>query len=131
MLKAGRLRPKSLRIGLTQIKVNTILVEQIGGFSWGEISMNMDPIVAFVIVLVIGVAAGIIAQRIARPSWLSRQIAGKGRADLTSALVGIAGAFIGFHIAAIVALSAGMIVLFVAAVIGAVLVLWGWREFRL
>ena len=34
---------------------------------------------------------------------------GKGRADLTSALVGIAGAFIGFHIAAIVALSAGMI----------------------
>ena len=36
-----------------------------------------------------------------------------------------------FHIAAIVALSAGMIVLFVAAAIGAVLVLWGWREFRL
>ena len=54
-----------------------------------------------------------------------------GRADLTSALVGIAGAFIGFHIAAIVALSAGMIVLFVAAAIGAVLVLWGWREIRL
>jgi len=51
--------------------------------------------------------------------------------DLTSALVGIAGAFIGFHIAAIVALSAGMIVLFVAAAIGAVLVLWGWREIRL
>ncbi len=93
--------------------------------------MNMDPTVAFVIVLVIGVAAGIIAQRIARPSWLSQQIAGKGRAALTSALVGISGAFIGFHIAAIVALSAGMIVLFVAAAIGAVLVLWGWREFRL
>ncbi len=105
-----------------------MLVEQIGGFGWGQISMNMDPTVAFVIVLVIGVAAGIIAQRIARPSWLSRQIAGKGRADLTSALVGIAGAFIGFHIAAIVALSAGMIVLFVSAVIGAVLVLWGGKS---
>jgi uncharacterized membrane protein YeaQ/YmgE (transglycosylase-associated protein family) len=44
--------------------------------------------------------------------------------------VGIAGAFIGVQIAAIVALSAGMIVLFVAAAIGAVLVLWGWREIR-
>jgi uncharacterized membrane protein YeaQ/YmgE (transglycosylase-associated protein family) len=93
--------------------------------------MNLDPTVTFMIVLVIGIAAGIIAQRIARPSWLSRQIAAKGRADLTSALVGIAGAFIGFHIAAIVALSAGMIVLFVAAAIGAVVVLWGWREIRL
>jgi len=93
--------------------------------------MNLDPTVAFIIVLVIGIAAGIIAQGVARPSWLSRQIAGKGRADLTSALVGIAGAFIGFPIAAIVAPSAGMMVLFVAAVVGAILVLWGWREFRL
>jgi uncharacterized membrane protein YeaQ/YmgE (transglycosylase-associated protein family) len=67
---------------------------------------------------------------LARASWLSRQIAG-GRADLTSALVGIAGAFIGFHIAALVALSAGMIVLFIAAIVGAVLVVWGWREIRL
>jgi uncharacterized membrane protein YeaQ/YmgE (transglycosylase-associated protein family) len=93
--------------------------------------MNLDPTVTFIIVLVIGIAAGIIAQQIARPSWLSRQIAGRGRADLTSVLVGIAGAFVGFHIAAIVALSAGMVVLFVAAAIGAVLVLWGWREIRL
>jgi hypothetical protein len=31
-----------------------------------EISMNLDPIVTFIIVLVIGIAAGIIAQRIAR-----------------------------------------------------------------
>jgi uncharacterized membrane protein YeaQ/YmgE (transglycosylase-associated protein family) len=93
--------------------------------------MNLDPAVTFIIVLVIGIAAGIIAQRIVRPSWLSRQIAGRSRADLTSALVGIAGAFIGFHIAAIVALSAGMIVLFVAAAIGAVLVLWARREIRL
>ena len=92
--------------------------------------MNLDPTVAFIIVLVIGIAAGIIAQGVARPSWLSRQI-GQRRADLTSALVGIAGAFIGFPIAAIVAPSAGMMVLFVAAVVGAILVLWGWREFRL
>ncbi len=92
--------------------------------------MNLGPAVTFIIVLIIGIAAGIITQVIARPSWPSRQGAGNGRVDLTSVLVGIAGAFIGFHIAAIVALSAGMIVLFVAAAIGAVLVLWGWRQIR-
>ena len=73
---------------------------------------------------------GIAAQRMARASWLSRQIAGGRRADLTSVLVGIAGAFIGFYIGALVALSAGMIVLFIAAVIGAALVVCGWREIR-
>jgi len=91
----------------------------------------MTPVVTFIIVLLIGIIVGIAAQRMARASWLSRQIAGGRRADLTSALVGIAGAFIGFHIAAIVALSAGMIVLFAAAAIGAAVVLWGWREIRL
>jgi uncharacterized membrane protein YeaQ/YmgE (transglycosylase-associated protein family) len=91
----------------------------------------MTPVVTFIIVLLIGIIVGIAAQRMARASWLSRQIAGGRRADLTSALVGIAGAFIGFHIAAIVALSAGMIVLFASAAIGAAVVLWGWREIRL
>lgn len=51
--------------------------------------MNLDPTITFIIVLLIGIAAGIIAQRSAPPSWLARQIAGKGRADLTSALVGL------------------------------------------
>ena len=91
----------------------------------------MTPVVTLIIILLIGIIVGIAAQRMARASWLSRQIAGGRRADLTSALVGIAGAFIGFHIAAIVALSAGMIVLFAAAAIGAAVVLWGWREIRL
>ena len=90
----------------------------------------MDPILVFTIVLLIGIVVGIAAQRMAGASWLSRQIAGGRRADLTSALVGIAGAFIGFHIGALVALSVGVIVLFIAAIIGAVLVVWGWREIR-
>jgi len=91
----------------------------------------MTPTLTFIIVLLIGVVVGIAAQRMARASWLSRQIAGGRRADLTSALVGIAGAFIGFHIGAIIALSAGMILLFIFAIVGAVLVLWGWREIKL
>ena len=91
----------------------------------------MDPTLTFIIVLVIGIAAGIIAQRVARPSWLSRQIAGGRRADLTSALVGVAGAFIGFHVAAIFLLAAGVGVLFLSAAIAAALVLRGWREIKL
>jgi uncharacterized membrane protein YeaQ/YmgE (transglycosylase-associated protein family) len=82
-------------------------------------------------VLLIGIVVGVAAQRMAPASWLSRQIVGGRRADLTSALMGIAGAFIGFHIGAIIALSAGMIRLFIFAIIRAVLVLWGWREIKL
>jgi uncharacterized membrane protein YeaQ/YmgE (transglycosylase-associated protein family) len=91
----------------------------------------MDPTITFILVLAIGLAAGFISQRIARRSWLSRQIAGGRRADLTSALVGVAGSFVGFHLAALAFLSAGEIVLLIAAAIGAALVLWGWREIRL
>jgi uncharacterized membrane protein YeaQ/YmgE (transglycosylase-associated protein family) len=92
---------------------------------------SMDPTLTFIVVLVIGIAAGIIAQRVARPSWLTRQIAGGRRADVTSALVGIAGAFIGFHLVALLLLASGLGVLFLGAAAGAILVLWGWREIKL
>ena len=91
----------------------------------------MDPALTFILVIVIGAAAGIIAQRLARPSWLTRQIAGGRRADFTSALVGIAGAFIGFHLATLLFLGGGVGVLLLFAAVGATLILWGWREFKL
>jgi uncharacterized membrane protein YeaQ/YmgE (transglycosylase-associated protein family) len=90
----------------------------------------VDPLLAFVIVLAIGIIAGIIAQRGLRASWLSRRLGGSTRSDVTSALVGIAGAFIGFHIAALV-LVGGPIVLFLGAIVGAALVLWAWKTVRL
>jgi uncharacterized membrane protein YeaQ/YmgE (transglycosylase-associated protein family) len=93
--------------------------------------MLLDPWLTFIIVLLIGIVTGIAFQRAARPSWLSRQIAGGRRADLTSALVGVAGAFIGFHLAALIFLAGGMLVVFLGAIVGAVLVLWAWREARL
>ncbi len=93
--------------------------------------MSLDPVLTFIIVLLIGIVAGIAFQRTARASWLSRQIAGGRRADLTAALVGIAGAFIGFHLAALIFLAGGMLVVFLGAILGAVLILWGWREIRL
>jgi len=89
----------------------------------------MDPTLTVLLVLLIGIVVGIGAMRLNRPSWLTRQIAGGRRAELTSALVGIAGAFIGFHVAALFAFST--LILLIGAIIGAVLIVWAWREVRL
>ena len=81
----------------------------------------MDPFIIFLLVLVIGIVVGVLFQRVRGQGWLTRQIAGR-RADFTAALVGIAGAFIGFHIVAL----AGLITLLVllGALVGALLVVW-------
>ena len=88
----------------------------------------MTPAATFLIVLVIGAAAGLIFDRLAGPGWLSRQIAGSTRSTVTSALVGIAGAFVGFHVADLLSLSG--IAALIGAVVGAGVVLWGWRSIR-
>lgn len=90
---------------------------------------GMDPILTFVIVLVIGIAAGLIYDRVAGPGWLGRQIAGARRGLVTSALVGVAGAFIGFHLAILLGLGGG-IPAYLGAALGAGLVLWLWRVMR-
>jgi uncharacterized membrane protein YeaQ/YmgE (transglycosylase-associated protein family) len=90
-----------------------------------------DPVVVFIIVLLIGIVAGCLAQWVTGTSWLSKQITGTGRVYVTSALVGIAGSFIGFHIASLLKLSAsGSIVPFIAVAVGAAVILWGWRVIR-
>ena len=86
-----------------------------------------DPGLTFVIVVLIGVAAGFLFDRLAGPSWLARQFTGSTRGLITSALVGIAGALIGYHIAALLALGGGVLTLAIAAALGAMLVLFGWR----
>ena len=87
-----------------------------------------DPALTFLIVLVIGIVAGLIFDRIAGPGWLARQFTGP-RGYFTSALVGVAGAFIGFHLSVLLALSAGFGA-FIAAAIGAAVVLFAWRAIR-
>jgi uncharacterized membrane protein YeaQ/YmgE (transglycosylase-associated protein family) len=77
------------------------------------------------IVLAIGIVAGLLLNRYGQ-TWLRRQFT-TSHSDLTSALVGIAGAFIGFHIAVLFGLLPSPLMLYICAAIGAVLVLWLWR----
>lgn len=88
-----------------------------------------DPALTFVIVIAIGIIAGVIFDRIAGPGWLARQFTGP-RGFVTSALIGIAGAFIGFHLALLLAIGGGALTLYIAAALGAVAVLFIWRAIR-
>ena len=85
-----------------------------------------DPVVTFLLVLVIGIVAGILFDRLAGPSWLARQFSGSARGIITSALVGVAGALVGYHIA-MLALGGGLMMSVIAAAAGAAVVLFGWR----
>ena len=86
-----------------------------------------NPVVTFLVVLVIGILAGVLFDRLAGPSWLARQFAGSTRGIITSALVGVAGAFVGYHIALLLALGGGLLVSVIAAAVGAAVLLFGWR----
>lgn len=86
-----------------------------------------DPAVTFLLVLAIGVLAGILFDRLAGPSWLARQFSGSTRSIVTSALVGVAGAFVGFHVALLLPLGGGLVTPLIAAAAGAAVVLFAWR----
>jgi uncharacterized membrane protein YeaQ/YmgE (transglycosylase-associated protein family) len=87
--------------------------------------MKLDPAATFVIVLIIGILAGLIFDRFAGPGWLKRQISGAAPGMVTSALVGVAGAFVGSGLADVLKLT-GYAAL-IAAVVGAAVVLFAWR----
>jgi uncharacterized membrane protein YeaQ/YmgE (transglycosylase-associated protein family) len=86
-----------------------------------------DPAITFILVLAIGIIAGVLFDRLAGPSWLARQFSGSTRGVITSALVGVAGAFVGYHVAVLLALGGGMVTSVIAAAAGAAVVLFGWR----
>ena len=85
-----------------------------------------DPVVLFLLVLAIGIVAGILFDRLAGPSWFARQFSGSSRGIVTSVLVGVAGAFVGYHIA-MLALGGGLMIAVAAAAAGAGVVLFVWR----
>jgi uncharacterized membrane protein YeaQ/YmgE (transglycosylase-associated protein family) len=89
-----------------------------------------DPVTSFVIVLLIGIVAGFLFDRFAGPGWLSRQVIGSTRGVVTSALVGVAGSFIGYHLVTIITRSNSPMALFISAALGAAVVLMSWRILR-
>jgi uncharacterized membrane protein YeaQ/YmgE (transglycosylase-associated protein family) len=92
--------------------------------------MRANPALTFVLVLAIGIAAGILFDRLAGPSWLSRQFSGSNRGVLTSALVGVAGAFLAYNLVGLAAVGGGLLTSLIAAAVGAGAVLFGWRAVR-
>ncbi len=89
--------------------------------------MTLDPVIYFLLILLIGIAAGVLAQRYFN-SWLLKQIGGR-RSLATHMLVGIAGSFIGYHIALLLGVLNALLLL-IAAAIGAAVVLWLWKGLR-
>lgn len=79
-----------------------------------------------IIVVVIGIVAGLAFNRFGR-GWFARNLGTSQRSDVTAALVGIAGAFIGFHIGVVLQLIPLPLMQYLLAAVGAVVVLWLWR----
>ena len=84
------------------------------------------PLVNFLVILAIGIITGLVFNRYGR-SWLGRTMAGTGAGEFTYALIGIAGAFIGFHIGVIAGLLPSPMMYFLTAIVGAILTIWLWR----
>jgi uncharacterized membrane protein YeaQ/YmgE (transglycosylase-associated protein family) len=89
--------------------------------------MRLDPTTTFIAVLVIGILVGILVDRLLGRRGIVGRFTGGGM--VTPALVGVAGAFIGFHLAELLRLGSGSMRL-VAAAVGALVVAWAWRFAR-
>lgn len=85
----------------------------------------MGALGTFLVLVIIGVAVGLAMIRYGH-SWLGRHVASANHGDITYALVGIAGSFMGFHVAAILGLLAPLL-MYLLAIAGAALTLWLWR----
>lgn len=80
-----------------------------------------------IVILLIGILAGLVLNHFGG-SWLGRKMAdASGLGDVTYALVGVAGSFLGFHIGVLLGLLPSPAMLYLAALLGAALTLWLWR----
>lgn len=84
-------------------------------------------ITTFILLVLIGAVVGVFMNRGGR-SWLGRRVAeATGVGDVTYALVGIAGSFMGFHIGVILELLPSVL-LYVCAIAGALITIILWRR---
>jgi uncharacterized membrane protein YeaQ/YmgE (transglycosylase-associated protein family) len=84
--------------------------------------MTTTALQTLVIVVPIGIVAGLLVNHYARGFFATRA------SNLTASLIGIAGAFIGFHLGAAAGLVTFPLKDYLAAVAEALLVLWVWRN---
>ncbi|MFA5898881.1 MAG: transglycosylase [Hyphomicrobium sp.] len=85
----------------------------------------MGALGTFLLLVVFGAAVGFAMVRYGN-TWIGRQVANASGADITYALVGIAGSFMGFHIAGILGIMS-MFLAYLLAVAGAALTVWLWQ----
>jgi hypothetical protein len=83
----------------------------------------MGALGTFLLLVVFGAAVGFAMIRYGH-TWLGRQMA--GASDITYALVGIAGSFMGWHIAGILGIGSELLS-YILAVAGAALTVWLWQ----
>jgi hypothetical protein len=88
-----------------------------------------SPAVTFLLILIIGVAVGLLIYRYAGSNWLSH-LTGSRRGQVTSAIVGVAGAFIGFHLAILLG-AVGTAVTVIFAAVGAAALVWSWQTIKI
>lgn len=80
-----------------------------------------QPSVGFFTMILIGILAG----------WIAERITESNHGLLTNLLVGIAGAFVGGKLAELMSIDVfGFFRTLIAAVIGATILLWVWRALR-
>jgi uncharacterized membrane protein YeaQ/YmgE (transglycosylase-associated protein family) len=89
----------------------------------------VDPAITLLLILLIGIAIGVAIYRYAGSRWLA-QFTSTRRGYLTSALVGIAGSFTGYHLATI-AVAGGTGIALIAAAMGAAMLVWAWRTIKI
>jgi uncharacterized membrane protein YeaQ/YmgE (transglycosylase-associated protein family) len=81
-----------------------------------------NPVVTLILIIVIGAVIG----------WFYEKQTHSPHGYITSALVGVAGSYTGFHLAALLTLPNHVASLrLIAAAAGALIVLWAWRDFHL
>ena len=81
-----------------------------------------NPVVTLILIILIGAIIG----------WLYEKQTHSPHGYITSALVGVAGSYTGYHLAALVTLpSYGAAIRLTAAAVGALIILWAWRTFHL
>lgn len=80
-----------------------------------------QPGVGFFSMIIIGILAG----------WVAERITESNHGLLTNLLVGIAGAFVGGELASLLHIDVfGFFRTLIAAIIGAIILLWVWRAIR-